>query len=442
MFLIIVIQTVYALLATLGILMLANWLTDFRGNFTFPKISQWLLLTVVYVSGDLLVLFFYTSDILIIAIYELLYFAVVITLMMILHSQYCFLNLKTVFIIAAAAVMFVGGTQAVVGLFESSSSGLDFDFLVYLIPTLFIGFMTRFVKSPSYFIESLNDSPKALDGFSILSGVLLLLFLLSDSDFFNTTTYNITNMITVSVLIFVVVGSIVTFLMYYLNLQNQIKFRQQQTIDSLNSYNQTLNDLISDIRRFKHDYKNMLLSMETSIESNDINQIKKTFKSVLEEAGKQLDDQNTGFAQLNEIENPTIKSLLSAKIIEAQNKGITTNVEVSSDFNQHSIQDLDMVRLIGNLFDNAIDAAIDAEQKKINLTILESDNGYLLMLENTFAGPASGIVQTVSNKKTTKGKTRGQGMTIVAQILARYPDVSFNFSTYGQFFTQELTIGE
>ena len=49
------------------------------------------------------------------------------------------------------------------------------------------------------------------------------------------------------------------------------------------------------MRSFKHDYENVLISMQTSIDSGDFNLIEQTYQDILKKAGQELieeDDEN------------------------------------------------------------------------------------------------------------------------------------------------------
>lgn len=63
----------------------------------------------------------------------------------------------------------------------------------------------------------------------------------------------------------------------------------------MEAYNQKIEAAYKSVRSFKHDYENVLISMQTSIDSGDFNLIEQTYQDILKKAGQELieeDDEN------------------------------------------------------------------------------------------------------------------------------------------------------
>lgn len=76
---------------------------------------------------------------------------------------------------------------------------------------------------------------------------------------------------------------------------SEILREQEEHLRSLEAYNQKIEAAYKSVRSFKHDYENVLISMQTSIDSEDFNLIEQTYQDILKKAGQELieeDDEN------------------------------------------------------------------------------------------------------------------------------------------------------
>ena len=76
---------------------------------------------------------------------------------------------------------------------------------------------------------------------------------------------------------------------------SEILREQEEHLRSLEAYNQKIEAAYKSVRSFKHDYENVLISMQTSIDSGDFSLIEQTYQDILKKAGQELieeDDEN------------------------------------------------------------------------------------------------------------------------------------------------------
>lgn len=76
---------------------------------------------------------------------------------------------------------------------------------------------------------------------------------------------------------------------------SEILREQEEHLRSLEAYNQKIEAAYKSVRSFKHDYENVLISMQTSIDSGDFNLIEQTYQDIMKKAGQELieeDDEN------------------------------------------------------------------------------------------------------------------------------------------------------
>ncbi|MGC8305804.1 histidine kinase [Leuconostoc mesenteroides] len=215
---------------------------------------------------------------------------------------------------------------------------------------------------------------------SLLS-ISLILYLLTYQ--FNNTSYkNAVNMF------FVI--SLISLLVYLKNTtQNYFNFQlaqqKQQQLDHLTTYTTQIEDLYKSINGFRHDYANLIVSLETSIQAGDINQIRSIYEDVLKNSPNVLNHGNHTLGSLTKIDIPAIKSILSNKIILALEKGIHIEFEIEQKWSTCHVDVFDYIRMLGILLDNAIEASEACSVAFINIAFI-TDNikqEHRLIIENS-----------------------------------------------------------
>jgi two-component system sensor histidine kinase AgrC len=222
----------------------------------------------------------------------------------------------------------------------------------------------------------------------------------------------------------------------YINFTNSELALKEQQFDQQQDYISTIDSLISDFRRLKHSYANTIYSFYGYIQENDIQGLKAFYSEIVDDTKKM--DSNL-LLVLQRIKVYAIFGLLWNKINEAEGKGIEVGVQVLNEVHEVGMKLSDLCEILGNYLDNAIDAAADSEDKKLNVSLID-DQGYLtISIENTFKEIVD--VNEVQKKGySTKGNGRGFGLAITNQILSRYTNVLHNIFAEEGIFTQELVI--
>ncbi|WP_028308620.1 sensor histidine kinase [Desulfitibacter alkalitolerans] len=125
---------------------------------------------------------------------------------------------------------------------------------------------------------------------------------------------------------------------------------------------------------------------------------------------------------LLDIEPPELSALLSVKKEEALKKGIDFRWQVNVNNKTLALSPEDLTHLLGNLLDNALDAAKDSHNPKIDLILNCSKLGLELKVANT----GSPIPPDIRNNifaagYTTKDKSQhsGLGLYIINEIIQR-----------------------
>lgn len=208
----------------------------------------------------------------------------------------------------------------------------------------------------------------------------------------------------------------------------------------LELYTDEIQNLYQTVRGFKHDYKNMLISLRETIFEGDLEQIKDLYQSILQKANVYMSE-TEGIDDLARLESPALKSLIYQKLQEAREAGIKVHFEIKDEIKGLKIELLDMIRIVSNLLDNAIEAAIATSMPEIFLAFVKGDDGYILHIKNSTVSDDIKLNKIYRPGYSTKGSGRGMGLFNVNRIISRYAEVSLQTDIEDGFFTQVMYMG-
>lgn len=168
-----------------------------------------------------------------------------------------------------------------------------------------------------------------------------------------------------------------------------------------------------------HDYKNILNTLKIAVASEDANSVGDT-KAMLQTASDRLSGLSVQQPAMSQVPSAQLRNLLYVKWTDALNAGAKLNVQVDHGKLQINEADVfDLLRIIGILLDNAIEATADVPDKKVMIAFLTGENGgYEVVVRNqvTDAVTASALRD---HTKTTKGAGHGYGLGNVRAIMAK-----------------------
>ncbi|HFR3771697.1 TPA: sensor histidine kinase, partial [Streptococcus suis] len=214
-------------------------------------------------------------------------------------------------------------------------------------------------------------------------------------------------------------------------------------IRAMKTYSNHVESLYKEIRNFRHDYSNLLISLNESINSKDISSVKDIYDTVLATTSNKFKHSKYDIANLSNLQNTAMKSILSAKLIEAQNYGIELNVEIEESISEpNSIELVEFLQMLSIFLDNAIEAALESSIPKLSFVYFEEHSQKVLVIGNTSKDEKVDTKQVFTAGYSTKGENRGLGLANVKEILERNPDIVLKTESRDYYFKQELIFSE
>lgn len=214
----------------------------------------------------------------------------------------------------------------------------------------------------------------------------------------------------------------------------QLKLERQEQLED---YLHTLELIQHDMRIFRHDYQNILSTLNGYILENDMNGLKDWFQNSIIPFSAEAIPQTFTVGNLSNIEILEIKGLLYTKIISALAEGIALNINIPYPVTETKIDHLDFSKLLGIFLDNAIEATVICDVKRIDITILQ-ENTLSLSILNTCMPINIPLSHLTALNATTKGNGHGHGLYEANKILKKYPYIYHCYSYKNNIFEQYL----
>ena len=208
--------------------------------------------------------------------------------------------------------------------------------------------------------------------------------------------------------------------------EKRIALYQRELLDT---HYAEVENMYRQIRGWRHDYRNHIQTMKAYAANGD-----------LEAISKYLDLLDTDLNTVDTViktGNAMTDAILNSKISLARSKDITVKADAQIPV-ALSVSEIDLCVILGNLFDNAIEAslALPPEQRMIRV-YMDMKNTQLYISFTNFT--ASKKMNKINGKfKSTKGEGHGFGLVRIDSIIERLDGYISRNSEDGAFTTEIL----
>ena len=213
----------------------------------------------------------------------------------------------------------------------------------------------------------------------------------------------------------------------------------RKDLESAEEYNKSLEILYDNVKGFKHDFDNIVSTLDGFIENNDMNGLKDYFEDVKKDCKI---TNNLAILNPRIINNPGIYSLLNNKYFKATNLGITFDFEYFIDLNKLEINLYELSRIIGILIDNAIEEAEKCTDKIVKVSFIRENrnNRAILSVQNTYSNKDVDTEKIFDKGESGKENHSGIGLWEVRNYIKKSKNLDLFTSKNDNFFKQELSI--
>ena len=210
--------------------------------------------------------------------------------------------------------------------------------------------------------------------------------------------------------------------------------------ESLDEYMKTLEQINHSYRAFKHDYANILYSLRGFIDADNTQGLHDYFHEHILPSANQMQALDHQLERLSNIQIMSLKGFLYAKLQDAATSGLQLHLEVDDSINHINIDEVDLIRILGIFLDNAIEASIKTEDRKLIVLLINKEDNITIQIINSRLYDAASENQLGTPGFTTKGEGHGIGLSNVAKLIEKYSNILWETKHTTTEFTQTLKI--
>ena len=220
--------------------------------------------------------------------------------------------------------------------------------------------------------------------------------------------------------------------------QNKIK-AQEETILQQQAHMALLEELQQEIRAFRHDVTNLFSGLTLQAQEGDLAGIQEFMKRTSGYFDEKLGNEIAQMDGLSNIELYPLRSLLTTKLAKMRQQRIKGVLEVLRPVNRDQAMDADdLLRAVGILLDNAIEAAAKRDGL-VRVVLLQEEKQLYLAVANNY-DVAPNMAAIARKGYTTKGSGHGTGLSSYRRIVARCRGCAMRTYLKDGMFVQELHI--
>ena len=408
-----------------------------------------IFMSYTFKKSELLILLLSSSLIFIISI--VIFNFVPIALLIIPFFFYLFkkniqyLVIKCTFLILYLIIL-AQGSKIILSLFSAVINKIEYNYSIFLQNILFLFLLFLITKR---FNIILNNIVKNIIPYEKYKYILYFCALCTLITYYFFLIYSIFKVSSYIHLLSIITGLIFSLLCTYITISilKNIKLETNNKIESAKleqqkKYILALEKNNNEIRKFKHDFNNIILGLDGYINNDDFNKekLKKYFNSTIMTFNNNIELNDIVIAKLNSIKVSSLKSLITNKVLVAQNNNIDADINIEGEITDFYTDEMQLSRVLGVLLDNAIEASLEVtDDKKIDINIIQIDKTTDIQISNTFNNTGTPIADFNKEGFSTKGTNRGLGLSSAHEI-ANKLNMLLNTEIDGNTFIQILTI--
>ena len=197
----------------------------------------------------------------------------------------------------------------------------------------------------------------------------------------------------------------------------------------IETHYQEVENMYRQVRGWRHDYRNHIQMMKVLAANAD----QEGLKAYLDQLDTDLNTVDTVVKTGNAMDD----AILNSKISLAKSKGIPVQVDAHIPV-KLKMSELDLCCILGNLFDNAIEASLSLPEDRRLIRVYMDMKGSQLYISFTNFTAAKKMEKVGKRFRTIKGEGHGFGLVRIDNIIERLDGYLSRNSEDGAFTTEIL----
>ncbi|MGX0142437.1 quorum-sensing sensor histidine kinase AgrC [Staphylococcus hominis] len=271
----------------------------------------------------------------------------------------------------------------------------------------------------------------------VLVSSFIILLIYSQTPRINNASLKIYGLIFIGIIIFFIT-LIIIISRYTLR---ELRYRRNmEEIETYYEYTLQIESINNEMRKFRHDYVNILTTMSEYIRENDMDGLKTYFNNNIVPMKDNLQMNSIKINGTDNLKVRAIKGLITTKILQAQEKNIPISIEVPELIDHIEMNTVDLSRIIGIIIDNAIEASEELEDALIRIAFINVETSVMFIVMNKCKEDMPKIHELFQDSFSTKGDNRGLGLTTLKEITDTTENVLLDTTIENGYFVQKVEI--
>ena len=271
----------------------------------------------------------------------------------------------------------------------------------------------------------------------VLAIAFIYFYIISQTNLQESNSLNFYAIIFVSITVLL---SLVILLLSAFALREMKYKRKLQEIEAYYEYTLRIESINNEMRKFRHDYVNILTTLSDYIREDDMPGLRKYFDEHIVPMKDKLKTRSIKMNGIEKLKVREIKGLITTKIIQAQEKRIPISIEVPDEIDRISMNTVELSRIIGIIVDNAIEASENLEEPLINIAFIYNDESVTFIVMNKCGDDIPKIHELFEQGFSTKGDNRGLGLSTLKELTDSNENVLLDTVIENGYFVQKVEI--
>ena len=271
----------------------------------------------------------------------------------------------------------------------------------------------------------------------VLAIAFIYFYIISQTNLQESNSLKFYAIIFVSVIVLL---SLVILLLSAFALREMKYKRKLQEIEAYYEYTLRIESINNEMRKFRHDYVNILTTLSDYIREDDMPGLRKYFDEHIVPMKDKLKTRSIKMNGIEKLKVREIKGLITTKIIQAQEKRIPISIEVPDEIDRIDMNTVELSRIIGIIVDNAIEASENLEEPLINIAFIDNDESVTFIVMNKCSDDIPKIHELFEQGFSTKGDNRGLGLSTLKELTDSNENVLLDTVIENGYFVQKVEI--
>ena len=245
----------------------------------------------------------------------------------------------------------------------------------------------------------------------------------------------------------IILQALFAIVMFHSNQKIQESLLNKQKQKELEEYANYLEQSEDNLRAFRHDYRNLLNSLKVSAKEGNMQELLEKLERY---SAENLDSQALlKYKDANHIQVKTLKSIIITKLNAIYQAGIPYDFECRQTIASipGNVDELDLVRVIGIAFDNALEESQSLSERNGHPEIQamlyqETTDSLEFEIRNKIVQGKRQHTNLATKGFTTKTGHQGLGLANLQDIEQKYSELDISYNVSDGWFDLYLTIDQ